>query len=244
MVGGNHSRFEKEQTVTRIREEDRQSILKIASFVGGGLMIVVIVWIDVATGIWQNLVILSGLAAGFVSFFLTTLVLRSLVARATAKRWAPVNRIAIVEFLHAIADDERSEIAHGVIVPRRLPAAVGRQGSPELAAELRALRETVAAERSALSEALSRWAEFLTTTGDNEEVLQHVARIAFQLDRVRDAAIELEAHPSDAAELALGAEIADCNEHFALLVDELQARLEADNALELGRRRREAAGAA
>lgn len=224
----------------RTREEERQRIFRIAVAVGGTLMIVVIVWIDIATGIWQNLVILSGLAAGFVSFFLTSLILKSVVTRATAKHWAPVNRIAITEFLHAIADEDRSEVAHGLIVPRTLPEVNSDLQGSALLAEIHELREIVAAERRELSDALSRWATILTSTGDNEVVLMHVARIAFQLDRVRDLALELASHPSPDTSDALTFEVSTCNEHFSLLVEELKRRLKADDEIELTKRQRAA----
>lgn len=213
-----------------------RGILNVAAYLGAIGLIVVIIWIDVATGLWQDLVILSGLAAGFVSFLFTSLVVKSFVERSTQRRWAPVNRIAVTEFLHSIADDNRSQVAHGIIVPRSLtPPNLNLYGSA-LVSELTQLRETVALERSALSDALSRWAEFLMNTGDNERALRHVAAIAFQLDRVRDTALEYEALPDEARATALLTEISRCNEQFALLVAELTAQLAADDALELRKR--------
>ena len=48
------------------------------------------------------------------------LVLDRVIARSTARRWAPLNRLALSEFLHAIADERRSEISRGAVVPRAL----------------------------------------------------------------------------------------------------------------------------
>lgn len=256
---GHHGQFDGGQTVKANRKEERQRILRIVSLLGGTLAVVVIVWLDVATGLWQDLVVLSGLAAGLVSFLLTSLVFKSIVARATTKRWAPVNRLAVTEFLHPVADDDRSEVAHGIIVPRTLPLPSLTLQGPALVAELRTFRERVTVERRELSGALSRWAEFLASTGENDEVLLLVARIAFQLDRVRDAALELEAEfgSTDEAEPGVGdesvpshrraeleamlfEEITSCNTHFAGLVAELETRLAKDNALELEKRRRAA----
>jgi hypothetical protein len=82
--------------------------LRAAAVAGALALIVLILWIDVTTAVWQEVVILSGLAAGLVTFLLTVLVLDRVIARSTARRWDPVNRLALTEFLHAIADDDRS----------------------------------------------------------------------------------------------------------------------------------------
>lgn len=63
-----HGQFDGGQTVKANRKEERQRIFRIVSLLGGTLAVVVIVWLDVATGLWQDLVVLSGLAAGLVSF--------------------------------------------------------------------------------------------------------------------------------------------------------------------------------
>ena len=96
----------------------RERAKRIAIWIGAVTVIAVILWLDVMTGLWNELVILSGLAAGLVTFLLTVLVLDKLIARSTARRWSPVNRLALTEFLYSIADDERSEISRGEIVPR------------------------------------------------------------------------------------------------------------------------------
>lgn len=215
------------------RTQKQERTTRIAAAIGGVAVIAVILWIDVATGFWQDLVILSGLAAGLVTFLLTVLVLDRIVARSTARRWAPINRLALSEFLHAIADEERSEIARGRVVPRALPALREDAPGQALPHELHRLRTQVVAERRALSDALSRWAEFLASSGDNETVLRHVAGIALRLDRVRDAALDLEetiagaarATTIEAARAALTAEIDACNTHFAALVAELRGML-------------------
>jgi hypothetical protein len=75
--------------------------LRAAAVAGALALIVLILWIDVTTAVWQEVVILSGLAAGLVTFLLTVLVLDRVIARSTARRWDPVNRLALTEFLHA-----------------------------------------------------------------------------------------------------------------------------------------------
>lgn len=217
---------------------ERRRIIRLLTLVGAGILIAVIIWIDVATGIWQEMVILAGLAAGLISFLLSALVFNRIVAHEAERTWAPVNRLAVTEFLHAIADDEQSEIAHGIVVPRSLPDFPEGYDERALPDKLRHLREDVAQERRDLSDALSRWAEFLTKSGDNELALRHVADIAMQLDRVRDAALDLERSPDDAAHRALTREIDACNEGFTDLVAELRARLANDD--ERARRRDQA----
>ncbi|MBP1327208.1 hypothetical protein JOF28_002440 [Leucobacter exalbidus] len=208
-------------------------IRQIATSTGGLIVVVVIVWLDVATGVWQDLVILSGLAAGLVTFVLTVLVLGRIVDRNSARRWAPINRLAITEFLHAIVDDEASEIALGEFVPRTLdlsaalaegPAADGGHTEAHLGA-LEHLREQVVTERRALSDALSRWTAFLASSGDNEDILRHIANIALQLDLVRDAALEFERQGSEANYDALRTAVETCNRFSAQLIDELRKRL-------------------
>ncbi|MFA5608162.1 MAG: hypothetical protein WDA07_13420 [Leucobacter sp.] len=218
----------------RDQYERRERLNRGLAIAGAAVLVIGILWIDISTGIWQDLVIAAGLAAGLVTFLLSALVLNRIIARQAEKRWAPVNRLAVTEFLHAIADDEKSEVAHGVIVARSLPDIAGVEDRDAFSASLHALREAVARERSELSGALSRWAEFLTTSGDNELTLRHVADIALQLDQVRDTALEIEQQPSVPGRKRLLAEIAECNTHFASLIGELQRRLAADTKLAAG----------
>lgn len=217
----------------RDRFEERERVYRVLAIVGALVIVVAILWIDVATGIWQDLVIAAGLAAGLVTFLLTALVLNRIVARNAERRWAPLNRLAVTEFLHAIADEDRSEIAHGIIVPRELPAVPESVSGPELQESLHGLREVVAAERRDLADALSRWAEFLTTSGDNELILRHVADIALYLDVVRDTALTVERAPSAAAQAELAIAVKTCNRHFQAISAELQRRLAADTKLAL-----------
>ncbi|QYM75419.1 hypothetical protein [Leucobacter luti] len=208
------------------RESPLQRALHIAGIIGAIVLIVVVIWLDIATGVWQDLVILSGLAAGLVSFLLTVLVIDRMVARSNARRWAPVTRLALTEILHDVADDDESEIAKGIIVARTIPRLDSTLPQEAWPAELHALRDLVVAERAALADALSRWVEFLAASADTTDILQHVAGIGLQLDRVRDGALEVEVTPSAATYAALDTEIATCNQHFADLTAELQERLQ------------------
>ena len=210
------------------RESARQRVRQVAILIGALVVIGVILWVDVVTGVWQELVIVAGLAAGLVSFLLTVLVLNRIVERAAARRWAPVNRLALSEFLHVIADEEHSEISRGVIVPRSLAEPSADLAGDELTASLERLRETVLVERRSLSDTLSRWSQFLASSGDNETILLHIAEIALRLDRIRDAALEVEEHPDDTARrLRLTRETERCNASLIALEAELSDRIAA-----------------
>lgn len=45
----------------------------VGAFIGGLILIAAILWIDIKTGFWQDLVILAGLAGSLVTFLLTSL---------------------------------------------------------------------------------------------------------------------------------------------------------------------------
>ena len=208
------------------RNTSRRRATRIAAFIGAALLIAVIMWVDIATPIWQEFVIVAGLAAGLVTFLLTVLVLDRVLARSAARRWAPVNRLAISEFLHEIADDEHSEVSRGHIVARSLKKLDPDVVDEPLIDRLHELRALLVAERRLLTDTLSRWANFLAESGDNETILLHIAQIALKLDHVRDAALELEAVPEDAARRAqLNAEIDACNAAIRDLSSELSSRL-------------------
>lgn len=203
----------------------------VAVAIGSLALIGVIIWLDVSTGVWNELVILSGLAAGLVTFLLTVLVLDKVIARTTERKWAPVNRFALTDFLHAIADEEHSEISRGHIVPRSLPHVDANADREAVLDALHALRHQVVDERSRLSDALSRWAEFLASSGDNEQILRHVAAIALQLDSVRDAAVEAETTFDGEKFAALKNEISSCNDSMLALEEELRSRITHEDQL-------------
>ncbi|MGF3056270.1 hypothetical protein [Microbacterium sp. YY-01] len=197
------------------------------------VIIGVILWIDIATGIWQELAVVSGLAGGLVSFLLTVTVLDRILQRQTERRWAPLNRIALSDFLHTLADDE-SEITPGPPAARTLPAVQSAVGTSELAEEMRRLRQTVVDERDRLARVLSSWAGFLASSGDYEAILTHTADIAWSLDRVRDATLRVDAAGASHDEVQhalddLSDRIEQCNRSFAAVIPELRARLVADS---------------
>lgn len=188
------------------------------------MLIAVILWIDLTTGLWNELVIFSGLAAGFVTFILTVTVLDRLMAKAAEERWAPVTQLALTDFLHAIADEENSEISKGKIVPRTLPEIPKNTSYP--LQDLHGLREKIVNERNQLSNILSRWSSFLASSGSNEIILRHIAEIALQLDAVRDSALEAEDPDSPGDINALNQQIQTCNNAIFSLEKEIIAKLQ------------------
>lgn len=160
-----------------------------------------------------------------MTFLLTALVLGRIMDKSASRRWAPVNRLALSDFLHALADDEHSEISRGHVIPRSLSNPQLSADPAEQLPQLHSLREVVVKERRRLSHALSRWAHFLASSGDNESIMRHVADIALQLDRVRDSAMEVEISPFAQNVAVLGDEIDRCNDLFVALVSELELRL-------------------
>ena len=172
------------------------SARRVAAIVGAFVLIGVIIWIDVSTSLWQELVVLSGLAAGLVSFLLTALVIDRVMERSNERRWAPVTRLALTEILHGLADDERSEPSRGVIVARSLHlprASLNAPDAGQLPLELHQLRSSVASERKKLAEALGIWSNFLASSERGAGVMRRIATVALQLEAVRDASLEVDA---------------------------------------------------
>lgn len=202
---------------------NRERVWQIAAVVGAFVVMAVILWIDIATGLWQELVVLGGVAAGLVTFVLTVLVLDRVVARSTSLRWEPLTRLALTQFLHAMADEEHSEVSRGVIHPRLLPEPPSQTPDTDW---LHELRELVVSERAQLAANLGTWSSFLASSGDNEVLLFRIADIAVQLDAVRDESLELE-EGAGASVANLTQEIRRCNDHLRSLVDGIEARLDA-----------------
>lgn len=106
---------------------------------------------------------------------------------------------------------------------RSLPLPRTDAGKDDLGSQLHAIREQVVVERRMLADSLSRWAQFLASYGDNEQALRHIATIAWQLDLVRDAPLEVERNRG--LERKLHDTVETVNRSFAVLVDELSQRL-------------------
>src|SRR5690606_23103013 len=59
-------------------------------------------------------------------------------------------------------------------------------------ADHQALLDQVVAERKLLTEGLARWSSFLAASADVQQLMNHIANLAEQLDAIRDSVIECE----------------------------------------------------
>ena len=179
-------------------------VLNLIAGVATMVALIVVIWLDIASAFWQEAVILSGIAAGLLTFMLTTLFLDGALARRDHRKWFPVTRLALTDLLHTIADDEKSDIHRGVIVARSLP--VDREPTQE---NLDALLRWVVKERDDITVVLARWAQFLASSADVQDLMVHLADLAESLDDIRDEVVEIEARVQSAATLDLpgGAEV-------------------------------------
>lgn len=204
----------------------RQSLLKQLGLLLCLAAVAVILWVDIATGLWQEYVILAGLAAGLVTFMLTALVIDKVMERSAHKRWVPVTHLALTDLLHALADEEASEITRGTIVPRTLRFTAMGSEPKAVEAALEDLRHTVVTERRILTKTLASWASFLASSADATEIIDHAADLGERLDLVRDATIEASASLTNANLTAakldlLNLEIDRYNTALQQLIDEL-----------------------
>lgn len=205
------------------------SIVRQMAVIGALALVAVILWIDIATGLWQDYVILSGLAAGVVTFVLTALIVDRVVARSTHERWAPVTRLAMSDILHALADDDLSEIAHGKVVPRQLSPVLADSSADRMGAQIAQIRQDVVAERQRLASALAAWSTFLASSADATDVLDHTAEIAERLDLIRDATVEATHEASIRQIDGLNREVELFNTAVLSLVTELRRLIESTN---------------
>lgn len=188
--------------------------------------IVVILWLDIRTTFWQDLVIVGGIAAGIVTFVLTVIVLDKVLARKTHKRWEPIARLAITEILHGLADEEHSNVTRGHIVPRSLNFRVTEDTFRE---DLHQLRVDVVDERKNLSQALGTWTTFLASSTDHSDILVLAADVAQHLDEVRELSLIAEEHPSKERVLALKQHAEKCDAQLSELTEALSERLQEMN---------------
>ena len=99
----------------------------------------------------------------------------------------------------------------------------------ELTRQLEELRIRVLQEQNHLTGVIGTWSGFLTSTGDNAEILRSAANLALQLDQVRDTALEIEHLAETTGDTRawlteLSRYITICNEHHATLINELKVR--------------------
>lgn len=191
---------------------------RMTALVASIVAMVVVIWIDVATGLWQQVVILSGIAAGLLTFLLTALFLEGWVARAEHERWLPVTRVALTDILHTLADEERSELTRGIVEPRLLRL----DGTDDTHAAL----EKVHDERVELTTALERWASFLAASADVQDLMIHVAQIAALLDELRDTLVELERTGAPSESSRVSQLVEQYNGAVTSAVDEIEGLLQ------------------
>lgn len=203
----------------RLPRRTARMIALVASILAMGIVI----WIDVATGLWQQVVILSGIAAGLLTFLLTALFLEGWVARAEHERWLPVTRVALTDILHTLADEERSELTRGIVEPRLL--RLDGHGPDDTHTALAKVHD----ERVELTTALERWASFLAASADVQDLMIHIAQIAALLDELRDTLVELErtGAPSEASRVSRFVE--QYNGAVTSAVDEIEGLLQRES---------------
>lgn len=164
---------------TRSRRAIWRTIIGIATVA----FVVGVIWLDVATGLWAETVILSGIAAGLVTFLLTALFVERWLARREQIKWLPVTRVAITDLLHAISDPNQSDLHRHHIVPRAIPL-------PDTQEDAEKLLSRVHDERRDLADALARWLTFLAESADVQKLMNEIAQLAQQLDAIRDEVTE------------------------------------------------------
>ncbi len=191
----------------------RAMVLRALATIAVAVLIGAVIWVDLTTAVWQDVVVLSGIAAGLLTFVLTALILEPVVARSEHRRWLPVTRLALTDILHALADEDRSQISRGHIHPRRLPVAAAFDsgagapasgpgtpgpasgGSTRLTpAVIEQTLTAVTMERELLTAVLARWAGFLAASADVRGLMDHLSALARHLDDIRDAALAAEDH--------------------------------------------------
>ena len=180
------------------------------------LLIVAVVWTDVVTGFWQNIVVLSGIAAGLLTFVLTALLLEPSMARTEHLRWFPLSRIALSYVVHSMADEEASELSRGKVVPKTFTVP-----DPLTTDHADDLLDAVVRARDGLAEALGRWAGFLVASAEVPVLMRHVSQIAEHLDAIRDDVLEFEKTPDPNREAALRASIDNYHAEVHAAVAEL-----------------------
>lgn len=216
-----------------------RSLRHVVVLISAIVLIAVVIWIDVTTAVWQELVIISGLAAGLVTFLLTSVFLDRFIQRSTQRHWAPVTRLALTEILHQLADETHSDLSHGHITPRQLPTLEATGDARSLLTSTENLRSTVVQERSHISTVLGTWWNFLSAISDTDGTIRHVADVALLFERVRDASLELDTIVNRAQQQALdddshhalavlNAQILACNASIGHIVTEISSQLAAD----------------
>ncbi len=151
------------------------------------VLMVVVIWLDIVGSFWQETVILSGIAAGLLTFVLTATFVERWMAQREHIKWIPVTRLALSDMLHSLADEDRSMVRRGDVTVRTL--SVPLEHTLE---DYDSLLHQVVEERNSLTDALARWASFLVASADVQQLMLHVAFVSEALDDVRDSVVEAE----------------------------------------------------
>lgn len=199
---------------------------KIANLWGGIIAtialiaIIVAVWLDYTTALWRETVILSGIAAGLLTFVLTAFFIERWMDRREHKSWLPVTRLALTDLLHTVCDDTKSDIRRGKFVVRTL-----EMPEPVTKESLEALLVTVVEERDTITNALARWASFLSASADVQTLMTHLAYLSEGLDILRDVVLETEDDPSPAQLKKLQRSLDLYDNGMSLVLTELQSQI-------------------
>lgn len=145
----------------------RWFLVAVAVLVTAGIVV-----LDVATGVWAEVPVISGLASALVTFLLTVAVVDHVVASHTHKQWAPLTHMALADVLEEVTTGDG-------LTPRRFEV--------ETHANPRVLLEAVVTERRRLGATLARWSEFLVANAGVDEVVEQAARVGGALEDIRAA---------------------------------------------------------
>ncbi|MFD0560105.1 hypothetical protein FB566_4098 [Stackebrandtia endophytica] len=160
-------------------------VLRVILIAVSVMLVGFIIWIDLSTDLWQKYVVISGLVAGLVTFFLTAIVIDRVIARSTHERWAPVTRLALGDVRRQLVADLPPYATPAV---HRLPR-LRMDGDRD--ADLDDVIAAAVDERDRLATALSRWSSFLSASADVVDIMDSVAEIARRLDLIGLLATEL-----------------------------------------------------
>lgn len=167
----------------------RMRAVRLTGFIITSLAIAVVIWIDVATGLWQQAVVLSGIAAGLLTFLLTSVCIERWMSAAAHRRWYPVTRLALTDLLHGLADEERSHLARGRVLPRRIDESDDHE----------TLLHSIHTQRRTITHALARWTGFLAASADVQPLMDRIAELALLLDAAQDAVLSAEQQQTEAS---------------------------------------------
>lgn len=187
------------------------------------VLIVVVIWVDIRTQVWSEVVILSGVAAGVVTFLFTALFIDRIIARSEQERWRPVTHLAVTDLIHGLAHSD-SEISRGDIRPRYLSFPEGPRDTVSNES-LQELLEAVTKERAELAIVLGRWSSFLATNAEAQTFLSHIAEVTADLDAIRDCVLALESQRTDQHAQSVRDNIDTYNQRVHDSVNELQQML-------------------